>query len=220
VIGTFLLILPYGLIAALSPMMFTEQTLILASRSGKRYATAYAIGAVLTLLGFAFGLVLFGRAIIELPDNPELTAWLDLAIGAVMLVAAAVIHLRRDRPPRPATNRSMPSGDRLTVAFFAFGVFSMLTNFKAVALMIPAAKAIATRAEILPERVVLTVAIVMIASIPAWLPPALTVIAPGSASRMLDAIKGFLARHGRRLLLALLLLAGTALVVRGAVFLA
>lgn len=113
----------------------------------------------------------------------------------------------------------MPSGDRLT-AIFAFGIFSMVTNFKALALMIPAAKAIVTRAEILPERIVLTVAIVIIASMPAWIPLALTVIAPGSASRMLDAVKGFLARHGRRLLLALLLLAGTALVVRGAVFFA
>jgi hypothetical protein len=100
-----------------------------------------------------------------------------------------------------------------------FGIFAMVTNFKALALMIPAAKAIVTREDLPLERVILVVAVVLIASMPAWLPLALDAIAPGSSGRMLEAIKRFLERHGRRLLLVLLVVIGLALVVRGLVFL-
>lgn len=216
-ITTFLLILPYGLIGALSPMMFTEQTLILASRRGKKSASAYAVGAILTLFVFATGLVLAGRAI-QLPDDPSLSAGLDLLIGVVMLIAAGLVHRHRDRPNSPAKAKRVPSSDRIW-ALFGFGVFSMATNFKAIALMVPAAKIIATQGAALPERVILVVVIVMIASAPAWLPLLLTALAPGSAERVLEAIRNFLERHGRRLVLILLLVLGTFFVVRGIVLL-
>jgi len=217
VVATFLMMLPYGLVAALSPMMFAEQTLILSARHGRRVASAYAVGAVFTLFGFVSALVFFGRAV-ELPDDPSLSAWLDIVIGAVMLIAAALIHHHRSRPVPSSTGKKVPSSGHFR-AGLGFGVFSMATNFKALALMVPAAKVVVTSASILPERIVLVAVIVVIASIPAWLPLALTAVAPDSAERVLKAIRRFLDRHGRRLVMTLLLLLGTFLMVRGLILL-
>jgi hypothetical protein len=74
----------------------------------------------------------------------------------------------------------------------------MATNYKALALMLPAAKVIVTSGVDLPERMVLTVVLVLITSIPAWLPVILEVVLPGSMDRIIGAIKHFLDRFGHR----------------------
>ena len=212
-LGPLLLILPFGFVGSLSPMMFTEQTLILTTRHGRRDATAYAVSAIFILLAFTSAMVLLGRAV-QLPDNPSLSAWLDLVIGVVMLLVALSIYRRPDRPTSQAEGRKVPT-DLGVFGGFAFGAFSMATNFKALALMVPAAKVISTSGGAFPERVILTVVLVLVASMPAWLPVALTVIDPGLAGRVLTAIKHFLERHGRFLLLLILIVLGAFLVVRG-----
>jgi hypothetical protein len=96
----------------------------------------------------------------------------------------------------------------------------MATNYKALALMLPAAKVIVTSGVDLPERMVLTVVLVLITSIPAWLPVILEVVLPGSMDRIIGAIKHFLDRFGHRILVALLALLGAFLTVRGAILVA
>jgi threonine/homoserine/homoserine lactone efflux protein len=215
VLATLLFILPFGFVGSLSPMMFTEQTLILTTKHGRRDATAYAIGAIFTLLIFTSVLVIFGRAI-QLPDNTSLSAGLDLLIGVVMLLAAVLIHRSPDQLTSRSKGRKVPP-DLGILGGLGFGVFSMVTNFKALALMVPAAKAIATTGGLLPERIILTVVLVLITSIPAWLPVILTVVAPDLAGRAISAIKRFLDKHGRFLLLLILVVLGVLLVVRGIV---
>lgn len=214
-LAPLLLILPFGFVGSLSPMMFTEQTLILTTKHGRRDATAYAIGAVFTLLVFTSALVLLGRAI-QLPDNTSLSAGLDLLLGVAMLLAALLIRRSPDLLTSRSKGRKVPP-DLGVIGGLGFGVFSMATNFKALALMVPAAKVIATTGGVLPDRIVLTVVLVAITSAPAWLPLILTVIAPKLARRALAAIKRFLDRHGRFLLLLILVVLGVFLVVRGIV---
>lgn len=198
-------------------MMFTEQTLILTTAHGKRAATAYALAAIAVLLVVASALVLLGRSI-DLPNDPSLSAWLEMVVGLALLLAAFAVHRRGDRSDS-GQERRPPKTIGIGGAFL-FGGFSMLTNYKALALMLPAAKVIVTSGVDRPERLVLTAVLVLVASTPAWLPVVLQVVAPGLVDRILTAIRDFLERHGHLILELLLAALGAFLTVRGVVLVA
>lgn len=204
-------VVPFGLAGAVSPVMLIEQTVILAGPAGKRASTRYAAGAALTLLLFVSVLVLFGRAI-SLPQEPHLDATLDIVIGALLVVFALAIRWRRPREHKVhrAARREMGPGEAL-----GFGVFSMATNFTTLALVVPAAKEIASSDLELGGRAVVIAVLVMLASMPAWLPVALTAVAPGAAERGLLAIGDLIERRGRLLTVLFLAGLGLLLVVRG-----
>ena len=132
--------------------MLTEQTVLLAGPGGLKAGTRYAIGVLATLLVVVGAVVLFGKAI-SLPTEPRLNASLDLVVGGVLLAAAAVVVALRRRPPRPAgthhERRSLTAG-----AALPFGVFSMATNVTTLALVVPAAKEIASTEGALAGRLV------------------------------------------------------------------
>jgi Sap, sulfolipid-1-addressing protein len=205
-------VVPFGLAGAVSPVMLIEQTVILAGPAGKRAGTRYAAGAALTLLLFVSVLVLFGRAI-SLPQEPHLDATLDIIIGALLVVLALAIRWRRPREhTEHRARREMGPGEAL-----GFGVFSMATNFTTLALVVPAAKEIASSDLELAGRAVVIAVLVMLASMPAWLPVALTAVAPGAAERGLLAIGDLIERRGLLLTVLVLAALGLLLVVRGIV---
>ena len=69
-------ILPLGLGGAVSPVMLTEQTVLLAGPGGGRAGVLYAAGVVLATLVIVVAIVLFGRAL-SLPTEPHLDATLE-----------------------------------------------------------------------------------------------------------------------------------------------
>ena len=203
-------VVPFGLAGAVSPVMLIEQTVILAGLDGKRAGTRYAAGAALTLLLFVSFLVLFGRAI-SLPQEPHLDAALDIVIGALLVVFALAIRWRRPRQ-RNAHRGRREIGPREALGF---GVFSMATNFTTLALVVPAAKEIASSSLDLAGRAVVIAVLVVLASTPAWLPVVLTAVAPGDAVRGLIAISDLIEHRGRLLMVLVLAGLGLLLVVRG-----
>lgn len=211
VLHVLALVIPFGLAGAVSPVMLTEQTVVLAGPGGRRAAVRYAAGAILTLLVFVSALVLFGRSI-ELPKDPHLDATLDIVVGAALLVVALALQLRRPSGPKPA---APPRREMTARGAFGFGVVSMATNVTTLALVIPAAKEIAASDLELPGRAVAAVVLVVLASIPAWLPVALTVVAPGPADRGLRALGGLLDRHGRTIMVVVVAVLGAFLLARG-----
>jgi hypothetical protein len=210
VLQVLAIVIPFGLAGAVSPVMLIEQTIILAGPDGKRASTRYAAGAGLTLLLYVSVLVLFGRAI-SLPQEPHLDATLDIVIGALLIVFALAIRWRRPRQHNAHRGRRVMRPQEA----LGFGVFSMATNFTTLALVVPAAKEIASSDLDLPGRAVVIAVLVVLASTPVWLPLALRGVAPGPAVRGLIAISDLIGRRGR--LLAVLVVAGLGLflVVRG-----
>ena len=93
----------------------------------------------------------------------------------------------------------------------------MATNFTTLALMLPAAKEISAADVDLPGRAFLALVLVGLASIPAWVPVALSLVAPGPVERGLGAIQTLVDRHGRAAVVVLLAAAGLFFVVRGTV---
>jgi hypothetical protein len=190
--------------------MLTEQTLVLSGPNGRRSGTAYAIGVIAILLVYVGALIFFGRSI-SLPSEPHLDAQLDILIGSILLLLAFTIHWRR---PRKRAEKP-PRAEMDAPAALAFGLVSMLTNFTTLALIVPASKEIAASDLEFFERAIVALLLVALAAIPAWVPLALTMVAPGRASKALQSIGGFISRSGRLASVLLLALFGLILVGRG-----
>ena len=214
------LIVPLGLAAAISPVMLTEQTVLLAGPDGYRAATRYTAGVVVVLLLFVSAMTLFGRAI-SLPTEPRLSASLDLILGLVLLCLAVLVR-RLGRRGGDASGRGKDAGaerpahsGRSRAAAFPFGVFSMATNFTSLALLVPAVKEISTAGADVVGRIALILVLVGLAAAPAWLPVALSRIAPGPGRRVLIGLRALIARRGRTAIVVLLAASGLFFAARG-----
>ena len=209
-----ILIIPFGLAGAVSPVMLTEQTVLLAGEGGRRAGRRFATGAFLVMAVWIALLVFFGRAI-SLPQEPRLDATLDLVLGLLFILVALALRHGRARGSKKKKERKHSRLRFGPGAALSFGAFSMATNFTTLALVIPGAKAIAAGDLEIAERAVLVLVLTAIVSTPAWLPVALTVVAPGPARRGLGAIGDFIQNHGRRLTVLLIGLLGLLLVALG-----
>lgn len=204
------LIVPLGFASAMSPMMLTEQTVLLAGRDGQRAASRYALGTVLVAAVYLAILVGWGHAV-ALPKRPTLSASMDIVVGVLLVLLAIGIRLRPSGGPgRPARTEMDPR------AAFGFGVFSMATNFTSLALLLPAAKDVAAGASNLVGRIALVAVLIALATMPAWVPIAATRVAPGPAERALDWLGNLIARNGRSIVVVLIAALGIVLIGRGA----
>lgn len=212
-LGSLTVVVPLGLAGAISPVMLTQQTLLLAGRDGRRMSAYYAAGVALVLLVFLGLVVTFGERI-RLPVQPHLSASLDLLLGAILVVISRLVFLAgRYRRPKPAQPRR--AAPRRGVPALAYGVFSMATNPTTLALLTPAGKEIAGSQSGPAGRVVLIVVVAVLAGTPAWLPIALIRIAPLTGRRTLDGLRALIARRGRKATVAAFAVAGLFFLVRG-----
>jgi hypothetical protein len=216
VLAALTLILPLGLGGAVSPVLLTEQTLLLAGPGGRRAGVHFTAGVVLTLLLVVGAVLLFGAAV-SLPSEPRLDASLDLALGVVLIALAVLVNLwRRRRSPRAGDRDDEPAHDSARFhAAFPFGVFSMATDFTTLALVVPGAKEISSADLDVVEKLVLVGVLVGLASAPAWAPVALVRFAPRPGRRILDVTGSLIARYGRVAVVALLGAAGLFFAGRG-----
>ena len=218
VLAALAVVIPLGLGGAVSPVMLTEQTVLLAGPDGRRAGVRYAAGVVLTTFVIVVAIVLFGRAI-SLPTEPHLDASLDLVLGLVLVnVAVLVLVLGRRRggsPSRKGGDDRGASGSRQARAAFPFGVFSMATNVTTLALIAAAAKEISRADAEIAAEAVLVLVLVGLVTMPAWVPVALTRVAPGPSQRGLAAVREQIARRGRVVTVGLLSAAGLFFIGRG-----
>jgi threonine/homoserine/homoserine lactone efflux protein len=218
VLAALAVVIPLGLGGAVSPLMLTEQTVLLAGPDGGRAGIRYAAGVVLTTFVIVVALVLFGRAI-SLPTEPHLDATLDLVLGLLLVTVAVLVlvsrHRRGGSPNRKGADDRHSSGSRRARGSFAFGVFAMATNVTTLALLAPAAKEISRAGGEIATVALLVVVLVALVSMPAWVPVVLTRVAPGPSQHGLAAVRDQVARRGRGFTVALLSAAGLFFVGRG-----
>jgi hypothetical protein len=212
VLHLLLVILPLGLAAAVSPVMTTEQAVLLAAPGGRRTASLYAAGTGLVLAAYVAAVILLGQSL-SLPRAPQLDARLDLLVGGILLALSLALRLWYARhPPRPRTSRPLMSPPRA----FAFGVFSMSTNVTSLALVLPAAKEIAASGLGPWWSGVAGALLVVTVCLPAWGPVVLVSATPGPAGRLLGRLERLIDRRGRTLVVVLVAAAGAFFVARGA----
>ena len=87
----------------------------------------------------------------------------------------------------------------------------------ALALIAPAAKEISRTDAEIATATVLVLVLVALVSMPAWVPVALTTVAPGPSQRGLAAVRDQIARRGRGFTIGLLSAAGLFFIARGLV---
>lgn len=204
-------LVPLGLAAAVSPVMLTEQTVLLAAPEGRRTGLLYAAGTVTVLTVLVCGIALVGQSL-SLPKAPHLDASLDLLIGGLLLALALALHLRH---PRHHAARRRSDHRMKPPEAFAFGVFSMATNATTLALVVPAAKEIAASHVTEWEGIATATLLVTVACLPAWGPVALTSVAPVTACRFLNWLEQLIHRLGHLLVILLIAAAGAFLLLRG-----
>ena len=218
VLAALAVVIPLGLGGAVSPVMLTEQTVLLAGPDGATAGVRYAAGVVLTTLVIVVAVVLFGHAI-SLPTEPHLDATLDLVLGLVLVNVAVLVFVSgRRRSGAPSHNGADDRGasrSRQARAAFAFGVFSMATNVTTLVLIAAAAKEISRADAEIAAATVLVLVLVGLVSMPAWVPVALTRITPGPSQRGLAAVRDQIARRGRGFTVGLLGAAGLFFIARG-----
>jgi len=212
VLAALAVVIPLGLGGAVSPLMLTEQTVLLARPDGGRAGLRYAAGVVLTTFVIVVALVLFGRAI-SLPTEPHLDATLDLVLGLLLVNVALLVAVSRRR--RGGSPNRKGADDRHARGSFAFGVFAMATNVTTLALLAPAAKEISRAGGEIATGALLVVVLVALVSMPAWVPVVLTRVAPGPSQHGLAAVRDQVVRRGRGFTVALLIAAGLFFVGRG-----
>ena len=220
-IGT---LIPMCLAMAVSPMMLSEQLVLLAGRDGRRTATAYALGTAVVLAVVVAAILVVGGSL-SLPRAPTLSGSLDVVIGlGLIALSAAVWRLRHFRRGRKDDDRAEEAEHRSSArrvdgptAAFGFGVFSMATNVTTLAIVLAAGKDVAASGWSWVGLTLAALLIVVFGCVPSWAPLALQAAAPTSGERVLTTLSGVLSTHGRLIVTLLLLGAGVVFVVKGLV---
>lgn len=205
-------LIPMALASGVSPMMFSEQMLVL-SGSGGRWAALRYLAGTATIVLVVVGLVLTIGRTVSLPSAPRLSAGLDLALGALLVVIALLVRVRGDRRPRHP--KAAGQSHHRHHAAYAFGLFSMATNFTTLPLVVAASKNVASSG-VGPAGIAVGVVVVVVgACLPAWLPLLIDRL-PG-ARRAVEDLSHFVDTHGRTLLVLALAGIGLFLIVKGIV---
>jgi hypothetical protein len=208
-------------LGALYPPALLIAAVYLGSSRPRRMTALYLAGAVLmTTVCAAVILVALRAGGLSLPAHRTPRYGLRLGLGALAIVAAGYLTLRerrrRQRPPgapkKPGLVNRMAARPRpLTAVAVGILLFAPGAGFIAAVQVVATAKAsVAATIGALVMVVAIDVAFV-------WLPLAVHLIAPDRTTSALKALDGWLAVHGRVLLIGAIGAIGVILVVDGAI---
>ncbi|HSK50048.1 MAG TPA: GAP family protein [Solirubrobacterales bacterium] len=213
----------FSLTAAVNPTLVAASTTMLLFPDAKRLMLGYLAGALLTsvTLGLLIVFVLDAQGPLFDSSQQTLSPALDLTLGALALIAAAVLNGggREARAERRRQRRAEKGEPRWQQAL---GKGSPRIAFVVgVALTLPGASYLAAlhQVDVLGYDPAVTVLLVigvnaiMLALLE--LPLLGFLLAPDSTERRVDAVKAWFGRHGRRAATVALAALGCALILKG-----
>ena len=206
----------FAALSALSPAALAVAAAYLSSASPRKALLIYLAGAVsiTVVLGIVLLLVIHAGGLNH-PHQHQARYGLRLGLGLVALGAGLYIARRRPKPPRPGKKPGLVArmiAHPAPAVAFAAGVLL----FGPSASFIAAVQVIATT-NASDASIALGLAVVILIDVTfIWLPLGLYLAAPGWTTRTLNAANAWLQAHSRLLTVALLAVAGTALVANGA----
>jgi len=211
----FLQAASFAVLAAISPSALLVMTLYLGSPTPRKTATAYVAGAVLMTIVTAAGALVLIRAVgLAQPSQHAPRYGLRLGIGILALATAAFV-IKRKRPQDPQSKGGFMS--RLVAAPTPGTAFlAGVVLFAPGATFLAAVQVIATAREGPAVTSITLLAIVVISLLIVLLPLAGYLAAPEATSRRLGAVNTWVRAYGKKLLVLALLVAGTALIIDGA----
>ena len=189
-------VVPLALGAALSPVVLTLQVLTLAkNRFPLRRTWAVAAGCTVVAAGWAMvALVAINQTPEANSGHPDATSGVIAVVFALLLVGLGVHALTN----RDANEDPKPGGDDTrprTLAFFAFGLVAMVTNFTSFVLFFPAVHAIAVSDASGSANTIALVILMALTLVTAYAPPLAATILGARAQAGLDRLSGLVTRH-------------------------
>jgi Sap, sulfolipid-1-addressing protein len=216
-------LIPYALIATLSPLGFAATITVM--RTGRLKAVAFGLGVVVgQLLACAF-LVWIGAA--ATPDHtkayPTFEGLLEVGVGVTLLCFAPVVQRRPETAGSPRSGRSQAALDRLqrvhVLTTFAVGLLLGIGGPKRLVLTGLASASIVAAGINGSDEAVLVGWYVTLATVLVWLPVLAYLFFGNWAVTRLDAALEWLGRHRRPAIVWTLAVVGTLLLVDGLVLL-
>lgn len=219
-------VIAFSLTAALNPTLIAATTVMLLLPSPKKLMLGYLAGALLTsiTLGIVIVRTLEDSGAVSTAKH-TVNPIVDLVLGALLLVAAAVLATDRDRPVREARARRKAQAEPKTPRWqqwlgrgnpritFAVGVVLTLPGASYLA----ALTALARLNYGVGGDVVTVVLINAVMMLLLEVPLICFVLAPDWTPAAIERAKRGLQLHGRRIVLTILAVIGTLLIVRGVI---
>jgi hypothetical protein len=214
-----------ALYAAVYPALLAAVGILLASPRRKRLLTAFLVAGMTVSVGCGIGIVLLIHRSGAVPDESSGWSWgADLAVGTVALLLALGLAThawgwlrawRAARRPRgdgePWSRRLLGRGS-LPVVIGA----SVVLNLPGAVYLI-ALKDIASGHRSVPGEVGLVIAFNVIMFALAEIPWLGLMVAPERTETLVAKAIGFLARHGNKLAIAVCVVVGVHLIIRGVI---
>jgi hypothetical protein len=210
----------FALLAAISPTALLVMAVFLGSANPRETALMYVAGAVLMTVAMAVTLLYVLRATgLNQPREHEPRYALRFGLGVIALAAALFISRRRRPPPAPSEGEARRGGlvTRLTANPTPRTAFLVgLVLFAPSTTFIAAVQVVATAEAGVPVTAGAIVLVVTLTAATVWLPLLAYLAAPDATTRALRSANEWLRTHGRLLVIGGLWVAGTVLVVNGA----
>ncbi len=216
-------LLPYALLATLSPLGFAATMTVMSA--GRLKALGFAVGVVVGQLLACSTLVAVGA--VSTPDRskayPTLEGLLELGLGLALLSYAGVVQRRPPTAPRQSSGRSKAALERLqrvhVVTASGVGLLLGIGGPKRLVLTALASASITTAGLTGSNEAALIVWYGLLATVLVWLPVLGYLLLGNRAVAAGDAALEWLARHRRPATVAVLVIVGLALLVNALVLL-
>uniref|UniRef100_A0A6J5Z8R2 Unannotated protein n=1 Tax=freshwater metagenome TaxID=449393 RepID=A0A6J5Z8R2_9ZZZZ len=199
--------------AAVSPIPLTISILLLTSPDrGRAKAIAFAAGQILALAVISVAAaLLLQKALGTTHRHSKASGSIDIVLGVILLVAAARKLLTKPKPKPEKPQKKQ----RSLAAEFIFGAGLMAVNLETLALVLASIKElVSSKTGIVTEGLVL-LAIVLIVTVSATLPPLMTFIFPKQSDRALAWLNDQTKRHSRGISAGFLIVFGAYLLYKG-----
>lgn len=198
--------------AAVSPIPLTVSILLLSQPDrGRPKALAFAAGQVLALsiLCVIFAVVL-GKTLGTASPHSKHSSTLDIVLGALLLLLAARKLLTKPKP-----KKEKPKKQRSLFAEFGFGAGLMAVNIETLVLVVASVKELVGSKIGIGEEALGLLAIVLIVTVSATIPPLITFVIPKKSDEALKWLNEQTTKHQRGIAAGFLIFFGIYLVYKG-----
>jgi hypothetical protein len=223
VVSAAVQLIPYALVAVLSPLGFAATITVL--RTGRLKALGFGIGVVAGQLVACAALIALGAAITpsRTRAHPTFGALLELGLGIALVCAAFVAHRRPETASRPPSTRAQAALARLqrvhVLTATAVGLLLGIGGPKRLVLTGFAAASITATGITGTDRAFLVCWYVLLATALVWLPVIAYLLLGRRALSRLDAAFEWLKRYRRPATVYALAVIGAVLLIDGALLL-
>ena len=184
-------VIPLALGAAISPVIFLLQLNTLTGERPIARGSALTAGAALVLIVFSTVGVLVGDT--GFSTNDTLKAAINLGFGVLLVAVGLRALVRPPKPKEPKTDAKPPS---IGGSFLA-GAGGMASNLTTFALYVPALALIAGSGLPLRQQGIVSLVILLITLMVAWVPLLLAAVVPGASTRLLPWLGGWMNANNR-----------------------